>query len=342
MAKILDGRGLADQIKDRVRSDVEKLREHGIEVGLGLLLVGENPASKEYLYATIKGCGKVGVTAHQFKLPDTASVNEVLNVVHSINRDERMNGLLILLPLPKRINTRRVVNEIVPEKDIDGLGALSIGRLAADESVFQIFKRGDYESLHSGEIMPAVSSYLPCTPFGVIRLLEHYGIGIRGKHAVVVGKSLAVGKPLSLMLLAKEATVTVCHRETKDLGYFTRQADIICSATGIRGLIKGEMVKDGAVVVDIGINVLDDGSIVGDVDFGSAGEKAAFITPVPGGVGPVTIAMLLENTVCSAQSNDFLNHAQTRGCKISKKRARITRTLSSYKSFANITGTLKR
>ncbi len=308
MAIILDGRGLADQIKESVKNDVDKLRQDGIEVGLGLLLVGENPASKEYLYATIKSCRKVGITSHQVKLPDTTSVNEILNAVHSINGDERMNGLLILLPLPGRINMRRVVNEIIPEKDIDGLGALSIGRLAADESVFQIFRRGDYESLYSGGIVSAVSSYLPCTPFGVIRLLEHYGIEIKGKHAVVVGKSLAVGKPLSLMLLAKEATVTVCHRETRDLGYFTRQADIICSATGIRGLIKGEMVRDGAIVVDIGINVLDDGSIAGDVDFEPIMKKASFITPVPGGVGPVTIAMLLENTVRSAQNNRFLKH----------------------------------
>lgn len=313
MAKILDGRILAEQIKGKVKSDIERLAQHGIEVGLGLLLVGENPASKEYLYATVKGCKKVGITAHQFKLPDGSSVNEILNVVHSINRDERMNGLLILLPLPKRINMRRIVNEIVPDKDIDGLGSLSIGKLAADESVFQIFRRGDYESLYSGDIMPAVSSYLPCTPFGVIRLLEHYGIEIRGKHAVVVSKSLAVGKPLSLMLLSKEATVTVCHRETKDLGYFTRQADIICSATGIRGLIKSEMVRAGAIVVDIGINVLEDGNIVGDVDFGPVAAKASFITPVPGGVGPVTIAMLLENTVRSAQNTQFLKHPLTIG-----------------------------
>jgi methylenetetrahydrofolate dehydrogenase (NADP+)/methenyltetrahydrofolate cyclohydrolase len=313
MAKILDGRSLADRIKEKVKSDVGRLNQFGIEVGLGLLLVGENPASKEYLYATIKACGKVGVTAHQFKLPESASVNEILNVVHSINRDERMNGLLILLPLPKRINMRRVVNEIVPEKDIDGLGSLSIGRLAADESIFQIFRQKDYESLYSGQFMQAVLSYLPCTPFGVIRLLEHYGIEIKGRNAVVVGKSLAVGKPLSLMLLAKEATVTVCHRETKDLGYFTRQADILCTATGIKGLIKGEMVRDGAVIVDIGINVLDDGSIVGDVDFESVEKKASFITPVPGGVGPVTIAMLLENTVRSAQNNQFLKHPLTIG-----------------------------
>ncbi|MEC4686569.1 MAG: bifunctional 5,10-methylenetetrahydrofolate dehydrogenase/5,10-methenyltetrahydrofolate cyclohydrolase [Nitrospirota bacterium] len=306
MAQIMDGRNLSDGIREKVKEDIEKLQQYGIAVGLGLLLIGENPASRQYFSATKKACSKVGVTTYQFKLPETASMNEILNVVHSINSDERVNGLLVLFPLPQRINARRIVNEIAPEKDIDGLGSLSVGRLAADESTFQIFKEGYYEMLYECRFMPTVSSFLPCTPFGVIRLLEHYGTGIKGKHAVVVGKSLAVGKPLSLMLLAKEATVTVCHRETHDLRAFTRQADLICTATGVRGLIKGDMVKEGAVVVDIGINVLDDGSIVGDVDFESVEKKASFITPVPGGVGPVTIAMLLENTVRSAQRNEFL------------------------------------
>jgi len=311
MAQIMDGHALAEGIREKVREDIEKLRQYGLEVGLGLLLVGENPASRQYFHATEKACTKVGVTAYQYELSETASMNEILNVVHMINRDERINGLLILFPLPPRINARRVVNEIAPEKDIDGLGSLSVGRLAADESTFQIFKEGYYEMLYECRFMPTVSSFLPCTPFGVIRLLEHYGTAIKGKHAVVIGKSLAVGKPLSLMLLAKEATVTVCHRETHDLGAFTRQADIICSATGVQGLITGDMVKEGAVVVDIGINVLEDGSIVGDVDFESVEKKASFITPVPGGVGPVTIAMLLENTVRSAQRNEFLKSPLT-------------------------------
>ncbi|MBI5099696.1 MAG: bifunctional 5,10-methylenetetrahydrofolate dehydrogenase/5,10-methenyltetrahydrofolate cyclohydrolase [Nitrospirae bacterium] len=308
MSQIMDGRKLSDQIKEKVKKDIEDLKEHGIDVGLGLLMAGENLASKEYLYATIQACKKAGIASHQFKLSDSASANEILNVVHSINRDERINGLLVLLPLPRRINTRRVVNEIAPEKDIDGLGSLSIGRLAADESTFQIFKQGDYESLYRSGTMTAVSGFLPCTPFGVIRLIEYYGVNIKGKHAVIIGKSLAVGKPLSLMLLAKEATVTVCHRETKDLGYFTRQADILCTATGMKGLIRGDMVKEGAVIVDIGINVLQDGSIAGDVDFESVEKKSSFLTPVPGGVGPVTIAILLENTVRSAQNNQFLKH----------------------------------
>lgn len=304
MAAIMEGRTLAREIQERVRKDVNALNAFGAEVGLGLLRIGEDPASKSYYSATLKACTEFGVKAFRFDLPRDVSINEILNTIKEINNDERINGLLILFPLPGRINARRVVNEIVPEKDVDGLGAIAVGRLAADESTFQIFtQEGGYERLHQQGFMPTVSSFLPCTPFGVIRLMEHYGIRIRGKHAVVVGKSLAVGKPLSLMLLAKEATVIICHRETPDLGVMTRQADIVCSATGVRGLIKGNMIKEGAVVVDIGINVLEDGSVVGDLDYEEVRERAGWVTPVPGGVGPVTISMLLENTVRSAQRN---------------------------------------
>jgi len=185
------------------------------------------------------------------------------------------------------------MNAIAPEKDVDGQGSISVGRLSADESTTQLFE--------PGFTLAAKSTFLPCTPYGVMRLLEHYGIEPKGKKAVVVGKSLAVGKPLSMMLLVKEATVTVCHRETRDLSAETRQADIICTATGRPGLITADMVKEGAVVVDIGINVLPDGRTVGDVDFEGASKKASLITPVPGGVGPVTIAIVLKNTVISAK-----------------------------------------
>jgi methylenetetrahydrofolate dehydrogenase (NADP+)/methenyltetrahydrofolate cyclohydrolase len=306
MAKILDGRELSEEIKKKVKSEVERLRAFGIEVGLGLLMVGDPPASRQYFLSTLRACKKLGIRAHEYRLPAESSINEILNVVHAVNADERVNGLLVLFPLPGRINARRVVNEIAPEKDVDGLGYVSIGRLAADESTFQIFGEGQYKMLMDYRYMPRVSGFLPCTPFGVIRLLEHYGIGMKGRHAVIVGKSLAVGKPLSQMFLAKEATVTVCHRETVDLGSFTRQGDILCTATGVRGLIRGDMVKEGAVVVDIGINVLEDGRIVGDVDMDSVEKRASHITPVPGGVGPVTMAMLLENTVRSAHMNEFL------------------------------------
>lgn len=305
MATILDGKKLADEIKSDVKEEVQTLNDIGVDVGLAVLLAGENPASIQYFQATLKACRGTGITAYEFRLPDTVSANEILNVVHSINMDERIHGLLTLMPLPRRINARRIVNSIVPEKDIDGLGAISVGRLAADESTFQLFRRTRQDVLQQFRFMPSVWSFLPCTPFGVIRLLEHHDVTLKGKHVVIIGKSLAVGKPLSLMFLAKEATVTVCHRETHNLARITRQADILCSATGRTGLIRAGMVKQGAIVVDIGINVLEDGRITGDVDFAAVSKKASMITPVPGGVGPVTIAMLLENTVRSAQRNEL-------------------------------------
>jgi methylenetetrahydrofolate dehydrogenase (NADP+)/methenyltetrahydrofolate cyclohydrolase len=305
MADILDGRKLAEEIKANVKKEVETLNKIGIDVGLALLLVGENPASVQYFQATLSACKKTGVTAYEFRVPQTVTVNEILNVVHKINIDERISGLLLLMPLPRHINARRIINHIVPEKDIDGLGAISVGRLAADESTFQLFKKDDRDTDQQSRFISSIWSFLPCTPFGVIRLLEHHHVKIKGRHAVIIGKSLAVGKPLSTMFLAKEATVTVCHKETGNLGGITRQADILCSATGRAGLIKASMVKKGAVVVDIGINVLKDGAITGDVDFESVSKKASLITPVPGGVGPVTISMLLENTVRSAQRNEL-------------------------------------
>jgi methylenetetrahydrofolate dehydrogenase (NADP+)/methenyltetrahydrofolate cyclohydrolase len=305
MKNILDGKKLADRIRADVKKEVETLNRIGIDVGLAVMLVGDNSASMQYFQATLSACKRTGITAYEFRLPKTASVNEILNVVHAVNIDERISGLLILMPLPPHINARRIINSISPEKDIDGLGAISVGRLAADESTFQLFNETDEGSILPTRSMPSIWSFLPCTPYGVIRLLQSYHIKIAGRHVVIIGKSLAVGKPLANMFLAKEATVTVCHRETVDLAAFTKQADILCSATGRPGLITGDMVKKGAVVVDIGINILKNGEITGDVDFMSASKKASMITPVPGGVGPVTIAMLLENTVRSAQRNEL-------------------------------------
>ncbi|HLC17347.1 MAG TPA: bifunctional 5,10-methylenetetrahydrofolate dehydrogenase/5,10-methenyltetrahydrofolate cyclohydrolase [Thermodesulfovibrionia bacterium] len=306
MAIILDGTKLAKSIKDKVREDVRRLRERGIDTGLAILLVGRNPASSLYFSATLKASKGIGITVYEYRLPEDTTMNEILNLIHNINHDERINGLLILFPLPRNINARRVVNSLAPEKDVDGLGAISVGRLAADETVAQLFQKSD-EKVNNEKLFVSAFSFLPCTPFGVIRLLDSYGVDLKGKDAVVVGKSLAVGKPLAHMLLAKEATVTICHKETSDLSYYVKRADIVCSATGVRGLIKGDMLKKGAVVVDIGINVMSDKQIVGDVDFSSACETASMITPVPGGVGPVTIAMLLENTVRSAQRHELLS-----------------------------------
>ncbi len=257
---------------------------------MALILIGEDKSSYMYYQAILKAAARAGI---DYTLPSSPTMNEILNLIKTLNHDERVNGILTFMPLPRHIDTRRVVNAIAPEKDIDGQGAFSVGRLAADESTAQLFEPGFTLSIRS--------TFLPCTPYGVMRMLEHYGVDPKGKKVVIVGKSLAVGKPLAMMMLVKEATVTVCHRETEDLGAETRQADILCTATGRKGLIKTDMVKKGAIVVDIGINVLSDGEIVGDVDFDAVSNKASMITPVPGGVGPVTIAILLKNTVISAK-----------------------------------------
>ncbi|TAL24523.1 MAG: bifunctional 5,10-methylenetetrahydrofolate dehydrogenase/5,10-methenyltetrahydrofolate cyclohydrolase [Nitrospirae bacterium] len=306
MPKIMDGKKLAEDIKNAVRKEVLKLNERGFDVGLSVVLAGDDPASEQYFLAITKASKHVGITVYRHKLSGAVSTNELLNTVQSLNTDERVNGIMLFLPLPKRINARRIINSIAPEKDVDGLGAISIGRLAAEESTFQLFKGNEAEGLASRKLLPYMSSFIPCTPYGVIRFLEYYGVELKGKHVVVISKSLAVGKPLSLMLLAKEATVTVCHRETKNLPELTKQADILCTATGRPGLIKGDMVKDGVVIVDIGIKVLPDGRIVGDIAFDSVKDKVSLITPVPGGVGPVTIAMLLENTMMSAKRSELL------------------------------------
>ncbi|MDH4164309.1 MAG: bifunctional 5,10-methylenetetrahydrofolate dehydrogenase/5,10-methenyltetrahydrofolate cyclohydrolase [Nitrospirota bacterium] len=293
MSTSMKGTELSSKIIAAVKDETDRLSKIGIRAGLALVLVGEDRSSYMYYQAIQKSAERAGIDIFSNTLPKTASLNEILNLIKSLNNDERVNGILVFMPLPRHIDTRKVVNAIASEKDVDGQGAISVGRLSADESTAQLFE--------SGFTLTARSTFLPCTPYGVMRLLEHYGIDPKGKKAVVVGKSLAVGKPLSMMLLVKEATVAVCHRETRDLSAETIQADILCTAVGRPGLITGSMVKPGAVVVDIGINVLDSGETVGDVDFSSVSVKASLITPVPGGVGPVTIAILLKNTVISAK-----------------------------------------
>jgi methylenetetrahydrofolate dehydrogenase (NADP+)/methenyltetrahydrofolate cyclohydrolase len=290
----MKGNEISSKITAAVDEETARLAKHGIRAGLALVLVGEDPSSYMYYQAIQSAAARAGIDVYNHAMPaKRASLNELLNLIKTLNHDERANGILVFMPLPRHIDTRKVVNAIAPEKDIDGQGAISVGRLSADESTPQLFEPGFTLSVRS--------TFLPCTPYGVMRMLEHYGIDPKGKKVVIVGKSLAVGKPLAMMMLMREATVTVCHRETGDLGAETRQADILCTATGRPGLIKEDMVKEGAVVVDIGITVLPDGKTVGDVDFEAVSKKASFITPVPGGVGPVTIAILLKNTVISAK-----------------------------------------
>ena len=293
MAKLMQGGELSSKIISAVREETSRLSQLGIRAGLALLLVGEEKSSFMYYRAIQSAAVRAGIDIFNHALPASASLNEILNFIKTLNNDERANGILVFMPLPRNIDTRKVVNAIAPEKDVDGQGAISVGRLSADESTAYLFEPKFTLSVRS--------TFLPCTPYGVMRMLEHYNIDPKGKKVVIVGKSLAVGKPHAMMMLVKEATVSVCHRETRDLGSETRQADILCTATGRPGLIKADMVKEGAVVVDIGINIMPDGSVVGDVDFDAVSRKASLITPVPGGVGPVTIAILLKNTVISAK-----------------------------------------
>ena len=293
MAQLMKGIEISSKIIAVVKEETDRLAKHGIRAGLALLLVGEDKSSYLYYQAIQSAAVRAGIDIFNHTMPATASLNEILNLIKTLNSDERANGILVFMPLPHHIDTRKIVNAIAPEKDIDGQGAISVGRLSADESTSQLFEPGFTLSVRS--------TFLPCTPYGVMRMLDHYGIDPKAKKVVIVGKSLAVGKPLAMMMLVKEATVTVCHRETGDLGAETRQADILCTATGRPGLIRADMVKQGAVVVDIGITVLPNGITVGDVDFDPVSKKASMITPVPGGVGPVTIAILLKNTVISAK-----------------------------------------
>lgn len=293
MGQLMKGGELASKVIAAVREETERLGRIGIRAGLALVLVGQDKSSYLYYEAIQSAAARARIDIYNHTLPEQVTLNETLNLIKILNNDERVSGILVFMPLPRHLDTRKVVNAIAPEKDVDGQGAISVGRLSADESTAQLFE--------PGFTLSARSTFLPCTPYGVMRMLEHNGIEVKGKKVVIVGKSLAVGKPLAMMMLVKEATVTVCHRETGDLAAETRQADILCSATGRPGLITADMVKTGAVVVDIGITVLQNGVTVGDVDFGPVSRTTSFITPVPGGVGPVTIAILLKNTVISAK-----------------------------------------
>ncbi|HEY6011299.1 MAG TPA: tetrahydrofolate dehydrogenase/cyclohydrolase catalytic domain-containing protein [Nitrospirota bacterium] len=293
MGQLMRGDDLSLKIISSVNAETGRLSKHGIRAGLALVLIGEEKSSHMYYKAIQRAAARAGIDLFNHAMPASSSLNDILNRIKDLNHDERVNGILIFMPLPPFIDTRKVVNAIAPEKDVDGQGAISVGRLSADESTTQLFEPGFTLSVRS--------TFLPCTPYGVMRLLEHYGIDPKGKKVVIVGKSLAVGKPLAMMMLAKEATVTVCHRATADLKADTLQADILCTAAGKPGLITADMVKEGAVVVDVGINVLQNGTTVGDVEFGPVSKKTSLITPVPGGVGPVTIAILLKNTVISAK-----------------------------------------
>ncbi|MBI5199619.1 MAG: bifunctional methylenetetrahydrofolate dehydrogenase/methenyltetrahydrofolate cyclohydrolase FolD [Nitrospirae bacterium] len=279
-AKILDGKSISEEIKNTIKSEVVRLKEKGVTPGLAVVLVGDNPASKVYVKNKQKACENVGIYSEEHKLPESTSQEELLSLVDRLNKDSKIHGILVQLPLPKHINSDTILKAINPSKDVDGFHPYNVGMLLIGEPVF-----------------------IPCTPYGVMKMVEHSGISVEGKTAVVVGRSNIVGKPVALLLMQKNATVTICHSKTKDLAEVCKNADILIAAIGKPKMIRANMVKEGAVVIDVGINRLDDGSLVGDVDYEEVSKKAGWITPVPGGVGPMTITMLLNNTLEAARKS---------------------------------------
>lgn len=276
---IINGKEIGQVIRQQVKKRVDKLKADGLTPGLAVILVGDDPASATYVSNKQKSCEEIGLYSELIKLPEETTEAELLKSIESLNKRDDIHGILVQLPLPKHINEEAVIATISPEKDVDGFSPISVGKM-----------------------MLGQETYLPCTPYGVMKLLEHSGIDVAGKHAVIVGRSHIVGKPMGQLLLQKDATVTYTHSKTKDLQSFTKQADIIIAAIGRPKFITAEYVKPGAVVIDVGINRDENRKLCGDVDFKTVDGIASHITPVPGGVGPMTITMLLENTVQSAEN----------------------------------------
>jgi methylenetetrahydrofolate dehydrogenase (NADP+)/methenyltetrahydrofolate cyclohydrolase len=277
--QLIDGKALAGRIQEEVASGVEELkREKNIVPGLAVILVGDDPASHAYVKMKARACEKVGFYSITHNMPESITQDEIMGTIEMINANPRIDGILVQLPLPRHIDTDVILEAIDPEKDVDGFHPYNVGRLTAN-----------------------LDSFVPCTPLGVMKMFEEYGIELRGKDVCVVGASNIVGRPMASLLLNADATVTVTHIYTKDLASHTRKADIVIVGAGVPGLIGEDMVKDGAIVIDIGINRLEDGTLTGDVDFEKVAPKCSFITPVPGGVGPMTIAMLLSNTLDAAR-----------------------------------------
>lgn len=279
-AAIIDGKKLAAAVKAEAAAEVQQLKEQGVVPCLAVLLVGEDPASQVYVRGKANDCAECGIESRVIRLDAATTQEELLAQIEALTADDAVHGILVQLPLPAHIDEAAVIAAIPPEKDVDGFTPVNAGRLLTGEPCFA-----------------------PCTPAGCLRMIQSTGIDITGKRAVVVGRSNIVGKPAALLLLAENATVTVCHSRTRNLADICREADILVAAVGRQGFITGDMIKPGAVVIDVGINRGADGKLHGDVDFAAASEKAAFITPVPGGVGLMTRAMLMKNTVKAAQKN---------------------------------------
>lgn len=279
MAQLIDGKAVSAAVKQEVADETAKLRdEKGLKVGLAVVIVGNDPASRVYVNNKKKACEAVGFQSYEYALDENTTEEQLLDLVNVLNRDDRVNGILVQLPLPKHIDEKAVINAISPDKDVDAFHPINIDKIMI----------GEY-------------SFLPCTPAGVMRLIESTGTDITGKQCVVIGRSNIVGKPQAMLLLQKNGTVTICHSKTKNLKEICLGADILVVAVGRANFVTGDMVKEGAVVIDVGMNRLENGKLCGDVEFESAEKKASYITPVPGGVGPMTIAMLMKNTLTAAK-----------------------------------------
>ena len=278
MSNIIDGKAIAARVREQVRVETEALKAKGIIPGLAVIIVGDDPASRVYVNNKKKACAEVGFVSEEYALPADTSQEELLTLVKSLNQRSDINGILCQLPLPKGLDDKAVIETIAPIKDVDAFHAQNVGRIML----------GEY-------------SFLPCTPAGVMELLDSAGVELKGKEAVVVGRSNIVGKPMAMLLLHRHATVTICHSRTVDLPSVTRRADVLVAAVGKPKFITADMVKDGAVVIDVGMDRDENGKLCGDVDFAGVAPKCSAITPVPGGVGPMTIAMLMRNTLTAAK-----------------------------------------
>lgn len=282
MANLIDGKAVSAKVKAQVKAEADALKaEKGISVGLAVVIVGNNPASRVYVNNKKKSCAEVGFESFEYALPEETTQEELLALVDKLNNDKSVNGILVQLPLPKQINETAVINAIRPEKDVDAFHPENVGHIMI----------GDY-------------SFLPCTPAGVMELIAETGVDVCGKNCVVIGRSNIVGKPMGMLLLHKNGTVTITHSRTKNLAEICAQADILVAAVGKAGFVTPDMVKEGAVVIDVGMNRNAEGKLCGDVDFEACKEKAGYITPVPGGVGPMTIAMLMRNTLTAAKQQN--------------------------------------
>lgn len=280
--RIIDGKCISSEVKERVKSEVAELNKKGITVGLAVIIVGDDPASKIYVANKKKACEALGIISEEYIMPENTKTEELIALINTLNAEKSINGILCQLPLPSHIDEELVINSISPEKDVDAFHPQNVGRIMT----------GDYD-------------FVPCTPAGIMEMLKYEGINAEGKNCVVIGRSNIVGKPMAMLLLHANGTVTVCHSKTQNLKEICKNADILVSAVGRANFVKADMVKDGAVVIDVGMN-RENGKLCGDVDFEAVKEKASAITPVPGGVGPMTIAMLMCNTLTAAKRQNNL------------------------------------